>query len=248
MVLRHSGISHRLQTFVATLRRREWSVAIFPVVVFFVLALGYGFIKLADNVHVGGTQSFDESILRSLRRTNDLATPIGPAWLREGVQDVTALGSPIILLLMLLAVMGFMVGVRQWRMMMFTVMTTSGGAIASVLLKHFNGRARPNVVPHLREVSSSSFPSGHAMLSAVAFLTLGFLLMEIMPSRALKVYCLVWAMLLTALVGISRIYLGVHYPSDVLAGWMAGIAWALGAWAVAHYFRSSNCSKRKAIS
>jgi undecaprenyl-diphosphatase len=217
--------------------RFGWSEAILPAMVLAVLMLGYGFVKLADVVEVGGTQSLDEWVLRSLRRPDDLSVPIGPVWLREAVQDVTALGSPVILLLMLIAVVGFMGMIRQRRMMAFTVVTTSVGALGSVLLKHLIGRDRPTVVPHLREVASSSFPSGHAMLSAVVFLTLGILLMEIMPSRAVKVYCLFWAMLLTFLVGVSRIYLGVHYPSDVLAGWMAGVAWALACWAIVHYFR-----------
>jgi undecaprenyl-diphosphatase len=225
------------------LRRLGWSEAILPSMVLAVLMLGYGFVKLADVVEVGGTQSFDEWVLRSMRQQDDLAVPIGPVWLREGIQDVTALGSPIILLLMLIAVGGFMFMVRQWRMMVFAVVTTSVGALGSVLLKQLIGRDRPTVVPHLREVSSSSFPSGHAMLSAVVFLTLGILLMEILPGRAVKVYCLLWAMLLTFLVGFSRIYLGVHYPSDVLAGWMAGIAWALVCWAVAHYFRRKDVAE-----
>lgn len=227
----------RFQNQAKLWRRFGWSEATLPLVVLAVLMLGYGFVKLADVVEVGGTQSFDEGVLRSMRRTDDLSIPIGPVWLLEVVQDVTALGSPVILLLMLIAVVGFMGLIRQHRMMAFTIVTTSVGALSSVLLKQFIGRDRPTVVPHLREVTSSSFPSGHAMLSAVVYLTLGILLMEILPGRAVRGYCLFWAMLLTFLVGISRIYLGVHYPSDVLAGWMAGIAWALACWAIVHYFR-----------
>ncbi len=231
------GVLAWLEHLAKKLKRWGWSEAILPVSALVVLMLGYGFVKLADVVKVGGTQSFDEWLLRAMRRTDDLSIPIGPMWLREGIQDVTALGSPVILLLMLIAVVGFMLMIRQRRLMLFTVVTTTVGALGSVLLKYLMGRDRPTVVPHLREVSSSSFPSGHAMLSAVVYLTLGILLMEVMPSRAVKAYCLIWAMLLTFLVGVSRIYLGVHYPSDVLAGWMAGIAWALACWAVAHYIR-----------
>jgi len=93
------------------------------------------------------------------------------------------------------------------------------------------------VVPHLREVSTPSFPSGHAMLSAIVYLTLGIFLMQIVRGRVTKLYCLLWALFLTFLVGISRIYLGVHYPTDVLAGWMAGLVWASICWVVAHYLR-----------
>src|SRR5690348_14171226 len=81
----------------------------------------------------------------------------------------------------------------------------------------------------------SSFPSGHAMLSAVVNLILGILLMQIVRGRLAKLYCLLWAVFLTFLVGISRIYLGVHYPTNVLAGWIAGLVWALACWLVAQY-------------
>src|SRR5204862_596450 len=93
-------------------------------------------------------------------------------------------------------------------------------------------RERPIVVPHLREVSTPSFPSGHAMISAVVYLTLGMMLMQTVRGRWTKLYCLICALMMTFLVGVSRIYLGVHYPTDVLAGWMLGLSWALLCWMV----------------
>ena len=208
----------------------------------------YGVIELADEVKEGATQTVDEWVLRSLRRSDDPTMPIGPAWMREAGFDLTALGSPIVLILTVSAVIGFMCLQRQYRLALFTVLTiVSGSAMAillnefmrvvEILLKYVIARDRPSIVPHLREVTTPSFPSGHAMVSAIVYLTLGTLLMQIVKGRAAKLYCLMVAMLLTFLVGLSRIYLGVHYPTDVLAGWMAGIGWALGCWLAIQYFR-----------
>ena len=94
-------------------------------------------------------------------------------------------------------------------------------------------RTRPDVVPHLVEVSSASFPSGHSMLSMTTYLTLGALLAEVQTERRFRIYVLAWAVALALLVGWSRVFLGVHWPTDVLAGWTAGAAWALLCWAVA---------------
>ena len=204
---------------------------------FLVLACIYGFIELADAVKQGQTQTVDEWVLRSLRRADDPSVPVGPPWLLEVGLDVTALGSVIVLLLMLIAVIGFMCLHRQFGMALATALTILAGSFVAFLLKYDMNRDRPTVVPHLREVTTSSFPSGHAMLSAIVYLTLGILLAQVVKGRAAKLYFLFWAMLLTFLIGVSRIYLGVHYPTDVLAGWMGGIAWALGCWFGMRYVR-----------
>jgi undecaprenyl-diphosphatase len=195
------------------------------------------FIKLADEVIEGETQTFDERVLRSLRRADDPAVPLGPAWLREAALDVPALGSTVVLTLVLSGVTGFLLIQRKIAMMWLTLFTTLGGTGLAVLLKDVIDRGRPTVVPHLREVTSPSFPSGHAMLSAIVYLTLGSLLTQVVPGRLSKLYVLLWALVLTFLVGLSRIYLGVHYPTDVLAGWIAGLVWALLCWLLVRYLR-----------
>src|SRR5262249_8566991 len=159
-------------------------------------------------------------------RADDPALPVGPPWLREAGLDATALGSTLVLVLVVVAVVGFLGIQRRYGVMALTVLTTTGGTLLSVVLKQAIHRGRPAVVPHLREVSTPSFPSGHALLAAVVYLTLGILLMQVVPGRLAKLYCLLWAMFLTFLVGVSRVYLGVHYPTDVLAGWIAGLVWA----------------------
>lgn len=226
-----------LQRKIAMLRRFGWSKVVWLVATLFVLGCGFCFIKLADDVGEGQTQTFDEWVLRSLRRADDPAVTIGPAWLREPMLDITALGSPVVLTLMVIGVIGFMRLQRQFGCIVLTLVATITGKLVMEILKHFMDRDRPTAVPHLRDVTDHSFPSGHAMLSAIVYLTLGILLTQVVPGRTAKLYCLLCAMILTFLVGISRIYLGVHYPTDVLAGWMAGIGWALGWWLVAQYLR-----------
>jgi undecaprenyl-diphosphatase len=187
---------------------------------------------LSDLVLEGNTRQFDERILMALRQPGNPSAPIGPAWLQSAALDFTALGSGFVLGLVIFALVGFLVLERMHRTALFVLVATTGGSALNTVLKTLFNRPRPEVVPHLREVFSLSFPSGHAMTSAVVYLTLGALLMRIVEGRATKMYCMATAMLLTVLVGSTRVYLGVHYPTDVLAGWMAGMSWALMCWMI----------------
>jgi undecaprenyl-diphosphatase len=196
------------------------------------LLLALAFFLVAAEVVDGDTQRFDERVLLSLRRADDPATPIGPAWLRSGAEDVTALGGATVLGLVVLATVGYLLLQRMGRTAAFVFVASVGGWFLNGALKRVFQRARPDVVPHLREVASLSFPSGHAMTSAAVFLTLGALLMRISRGRVTKFYCMAVALLATLLVGATRVYLGVHYPTDVLAGWLVGLSWALICWMV----------------
>lgn len=187
----------------------------------------WAFVAIADEVTKGDTQNFDERVLRALRRAGDLAMPIGPTWLHEVARDVTALGGMAVIPLFALGVLGYLAFAKKGRAAVFVFISVAGGLVASLALKHAFDRQRPSLVPHLDQVYTSSFPSGHSMLSAVTYLTLGALLARTTRDRALKIYFLSVAATLAVLIGASRVYLGVHYPSDVLAGWCAGIAWAL---------------------
>ncbi|HEX8440898.1 phosphatase PAP2 family protein [Archangium sp.] len=191
------------------------------------LTVGLGFIALSDEVREQDTQHLDERVLLSLRRADSPQVPIGPPWLAEVARDVTALGSVSVLTLAVGAVGGFLVLVRRWRTLALVVGSTVGGALVNSLLKSLFARPRPTVVPHLTGVLTESFPSGHAMLSAIVYLTLGALLAQLTERRRLKAYLMGVALLLTLLIGLTRVYLGVHYPTDVVGGWMAGLAWAL---------------------
>jgi len=197
-----------------------------------VVAGTWGFFALAGLVLEGDTQRFDDRIIRALRRTDDPATPIGPFWMEEVGRDITALGSVSLIVLVAGSVIGFLGLDRKFGAMWFVLGATTTGLALSVALKALFRRPRPEVVPHLMKAFSSSFPSGHSMMSAVVYLTLGVLLVQLVPQRRLKFYFLAIAVILTGLVGVSRVYMGVHYPTDVLAGWTAGLVWAILCWLV----------------
>ncbi len=203
------------------------------------LAVGavWFFIALASEVGEGDTLEMDQRIVRSLRDATDPAIPIGPAWLSGAMRDLTALGSNVVLLLFTTAVAIFFAVRRQTHALALVVGSTTGGFILAQALKMVFARPRPEIVPHLAVVTSSSFPSGHSMFSAVVYLTLGALLSQMVKERGLKSYFLAVACFLTLVVGVSRVYLGVHYPTDVLAGWAAGLAWAVLCWMVASHLQ-----------
>lgn len=190
------------------------------------LALLFGII--ASEVLEGDTLAWDRAILRSLRETGRPDVPIGPVWLGRLMRDVTTLGGGSVLTLVTAIVAGYLFTTKRARMAMFLLACTIGGSLVGTLLKQLFVRARPAIVPHLVEVNSMSFPSGHALNSAVIYLTVGALLARAAGDRLVRIYIVSVALFLTIAIGISRIYLGVHYPSDVLAGWCAGAAWAAG--------------------
>lgn len=195
------------------------------------------FIEVADEVLEGDSQHFDEWAVRAFRRDDDPARTIGPPWLEEVGRDLTALGGVTTLVLVIGAVTGFLWLRRLYGAMWLVLASTVGGLALSTLLKFSFARDRPAVVPHLSMVHTSSFPSGHSMLAAIVYLTLGALLARVVHERVLKAFVLLVALLTTLLVGLSRVYMGVHYPTDVLAGWAAGLSWALLCWLAARHLQ-----------
>ena len=218
--------------WLARLARRDRTELTLLLVSLAAIALVFAFVALTGEVLEGDTQKFDERMLAALRRPGDPSTPIGPAWLRSGALDITALGSATVLGLTVLVVVGFLILQGLYRNAAFVFLASCGGWLLNAVLKQVFGRPRPSVVPHLREVMTLSFPSGHALISAAVYLTLGALTMRVAERRLTKFYCMAVAMMATALVGASRVYLGVHYPTDVLAGWLIGLSWALLCWLV----------------
>ena len=194
------------------------------------------FIILAGEVAEGDTQAFDTRILLALRSTDDPSKPVGPSGMESVLQDLTALGGSTVLFLVVLAVVGFLVLQERYRTALFVAASAGSGELLNVALKYAFNRPRPSIVPHLRAVFSTSFPSGHAMESAIVYLTLGAIIMRLAERRLTKLYVLGMAMLLTFLVGVSRVYLGVHYPTDVIGGWIIGLVWASICWLVTERF------------
>lgn len=183
--------------------------------------------ELSDEVIEGSTRNLDRDILLLLRTPGDLSDPIGPLWLEEMGRDFTALGGVAVLTLTTLAVSVFFLLRHRWQSMLYILVTVGGGILISDLAKELIDRPRPDLVPHGSNVHTASFPSGHSMMAAVVYLSLGVMIARMQPRLVLKVYVLSVALLLTILVGISRVYLGVHWPTDVAAGWLAGGAWAM---------------------
>jgi undecaprenyl-diphosphatase len=209
-----------------------------------VLLGAVGFILIAWAVSRGVTQEFDEALLRLPRDPADPAKTIGPAWLEEIGRDLTALGGIAGLCLLTVIVSGYLLITRKIHAFAFVLAATLGGLTLNGLLKERFDRPRPQVVPHKSQVMTSSFPSGHSLNSAVIYLTLGFLLASLVEKRRLKVYFLCVGLLLTLLVGVSRVYMGVHYPTDVLAGWCAGLAWACTCSLVARWLQQRRAVER----
>lgn len=207
-------------------------------------AAAAAFIWLVDEVGEGDTHAFDNAIILSLRVPGDAGDPIGPRGFEEAVRDVTALGSAPVLIVAVLAVLGFLALAKSNRLALFTLAASIGGLALSSVLKYLIGRPRPELVAADAFTFTSSFPSGHSMMSAVIYLTLAALIARLMERRGLKLYALGIAITLTLLVGVSRVYLGVHWPSDVLAGWSAGAAWALLCWLIARRIGLGQDSER----
>lgn len=189
--------------------------------------------KIAEDVFSNESRAFDTTIIKAMRRAGDLATPIGPSWLENAFRDITSLGAPTVIVLVTVIATAYLVTAGRTRLGLLTGASVVLGAVVEKLMKIGFDRARPDVVPHLVEVHSLSFPSGHAMLSAMTYLTLGALLAEAQNSWRPRSFVLAASVWLTLLIGISRVYLGVHWPTDVLAGWTAGAAWALLFWFLA---------------
>lgn len=197
------------------------------------------FALVAKEVVQGETQKFDELVLNSLRSGETEKPPIGPAWLTGIITDITALGGATVIFMITAAVFFYLLIQRKYKLMWLILIATIGGALLSFGLKELFARERPPLIFHLLTVESTSFPSGHAMISSVVYLTQGALLAKVQSNKNLRVYILIVAIILVFLIGVSRIYLGVHYPTDVLAGWSVGLAWASLCWLAAKYLQKA---------
>lgn len=197
------------------------------VLALLVLAGVWLFAVIASEVLEGESRAFDEAVLRALRDPTALDRLHGPAGAGEVARDLTALGSYTVLSLVLLAAVGFLLLVRKPATAMMVFAAGAGGIALNGGLKVLFDRPRPQVVPWLVEVGHASFPSGHAMLAASVYLSLAVLVARVLRRQRLKVYVVLVAGVLVALIGTSRVVLGVHYPTDVIAGWLAGGLWAL---------------------
>ena len=193
------------------------------------------FAGVTDLVSEGELHEMEIRLMRDLRSAEDPSRPIGPPWLERWSKEITALGSGAVLSLMTLLVVGYLLIERLYASAMLVMVSVGGGTLLTAGLKRFFERDRPDVVPHLTDALFKSYPSGHSMMSSVVYLTLAVLLARTMKRRRVKIYFVSAALFLSFLVGLSRVYLGVHYPTDVVAGWAGGTAWAVLCWLAAYF-------------
>lgn len=209
------------------LGRREWPILLglmVPAAAIWIL------LELADEVREGSTAALDEALLLLFRNPLDRSDPLGPPWLQEMMRDFTALGGVGVLSMIVLAACGYLMLLRKKRAAVAVLLAVAGGVLISQLIKAGIDRPRPDLVPHGSHVSTASFPSGHSMMAATVYLTLAVMLARVQPRWRSRSYLIGCAILIVMLVGVSRVYLGVHWPTDVLAGWSVGAGWAIGCW------------------
>jgi undecaprenyl-diphosphatase len=185
----------------------------------------FAFIKIGRAVSGSETAGFDEAILLALRTTPD--DPIGPPALTNALMHISALGSGAVTGLIVLISIIFFAVAGNWRYALLMLACSLGTLAGMSLLKDFYERDRPTVVTQIDPPGGHSFPSGHSMISAALYITLAVLIARTLPDRRMRVCVVAIGAGLTMLIGFTRLYLGVHYPTDVLAGWTAGLLWAL---------------------
>ncbi|WP_367118037.1 phosphatase PAP2 family protein [Brevundimonas sp.] len=198
-----------------------------------IIALGVmTFVEVADDMTEADGQMFDQAVLHWLQPV--AGQPRGPWWLQEAAADLTSLGGISVLTLFAVIAFSFLLIQRKRLSALLLVVGLAGGVALSEGLKALFERARPPAAYQAVETLNASFPSGHALLSTVFYLTLGVMLTRAFPQKRFKAFVLGSAILIALLIGLTRVYLGAHWATDVLAGWCAGAAWAMALWLVAY--------------
>jgi undecaprenyl-diphosphatase len=190
------------------------------------------FAILASEVAESETEAIDQAVLRAMRGPG--GRPVGPLWLQTALVNLSALGSVAVTTLVIVVASTFLILTRRARQAALLIACGLGAAVVIVMLKDYVGRERPTVVVALDSVRGLSFPSGHSLVASAIYPTLGTLLAVTFDERRLKVFAFATAAVLALLIGFTRVYLGVHYPSDVLGGWMLGLSWAIVCGVVCH--------------
>ncbi len=201
------------------------------------------FVGVGNIVSKGYTRDFDINVIKSLRTMDDFSKPAGPIWIKEFMTDITALGGGFVLTIITIFVSIFLILQKRYDAFWLLLAATIGGTVIGFWLKDIYDRERPDLIYRLVTVTSFSFPSGHSMMSAVLYLTQAAIVARFQKERKIRIYILSIALFLTFIIGLSRVYLGVHYPTDVLGGWTIGLAWASLCWFIAWYIQRRKKNK-----
>lgn len=194
------------------------------------LASWIAFLKFCSEVMEGESRDIDQSIILFVRDHTVPEQLLGKPWFAEMMRDISGLGGIAVLTLLTLTVMTYLALRKHWGQALYVLMAVVTGSLFSNFLKISFDRPRPDIIPHGSHTMLPSFPSGHSLISAITYLTLGAMVAVAHKGRWMRIYLMAVPVILTILIGISRIYLGVHWPSDVLAGWLGGAAWASMVW------------------
>lgn len=211
---------HSILRFIARhVRGFAGALATFVTVGAIVAAVAIGiFALIAEGVEEGFTQAFDEAVLRWFE---GMRTP----GLDKAMLEITTLGSGLVLVVIVLVASVFLWQTQHKWSVYLLLLGTLGGKLLNTILKLSYERPRPTIVESVTDVYSASFPSGHAMSSMVVYGSVAYLVGRLEAKHGLRYTTWIFAAIAIILIGISRMYLGVHYPSDVIAGFIAGIAW-----------------------
>ncbi len=201
------------------------------------------FCLIAVLVSAGLTKGFDNSILLSMRQTGNTSIPLGPAWIRDFMTDISSLGSVSVIVVVTVFAAGCLLLKRSFKMLRVILFAAIGGGVLDLLLKEIFSRPRPEIVPHLVNAEFWSFPSGHSVMSAAVYLSLAAIAAPVQTGSNIRRFIPISAVVIVLLIGISRIYLGVHYPTDVLAGWLLGTAWCCSSIRLAEGLKRNNSAE-----
>ena len=198
------------------------------------------FALLATAVSLHLSMGFDRAIILSLRNMENIARPLGPDWLPETMRDITSLGSVVVALGFAAILSGYLLltGYRGAAALLFG--SAVGALLLNDLLKFAIDRPRPDAILQTARVFTSGFPSGHATLSSVTYISAAALFGRLYHERRVRTYLIAISILVVALIGFSRIYLGLHFPTDILGGWCIGAAWVSSSYPAIRMLRPPN--------
>ncbi len=196
---------------------------ILGVLIFFAAAVAIQYPQIRD---------FDTSVFNFLRGSDT-----APVWIKLFMSDITTLGSGTVIFLLVIFIITYFIIIKRKAAALLILSASVGGGALTFILKSFFQRQRPSAIVYLVNVDSLSFPSGHSTISAAIYLSLAALLSLVYKKRVVRIYFISAASFLTFIIGYSRVYLGVHYPIDVIGGWSLGVAWASFCWLAAFYLQ-----------